>query len=453
MNVQVWIANAHGEIARFGVATAKAWGTWLFPVVVAVAILVPQCITQMAPYGLELPRIFGEGTDEEAYLVLLNSVIQDGDFDLRNNYRAAEMGSRQGGLKAAGHRLFHHSTYYVKDERLIHLELQQRGINPATLGPEYPAHPVGIALLLAPIVWPFRSNLDLVESLSVICAGLSIVISMLLFRRILASRGSSVAVIRLATIAVFLSSPVWFYSRTFFNEAFILFAVVGAYWAVEIRRSSLLAGAFIAAAMLMKPHMALFLVALAIPILADREWKQLSKLLVFPTGALILMLLLNAHMYGSPFRAHDRFHFGDPVEAFVGLLISRERGLIWYSPALLLGFVGWWMALRTNLVRSAPVVLGALMQFGVVLLWAGWTGGWCYGPRLLVPILPLLGLGLACVLSSKVWERFLPRWLLYNVIAYGVLINGLAVTRYWIAWTTAGGPPKFLGRLLWLELT
>src|SRR5215813_2441434 len=142
--------------------------------------------------------------DEPHYLVLLNSVIMDGDFDLRNNYLSVHEGSNQAGVNFAGSSVDHHTTYWFGRQRLIwrdlfienvhwwprvslgHLiPLVKVGVDPAiATRPEAPAHPVGIAVLLAPIVFPFRGT-PWVEHIAILCAGLATLLAAYFYQRIL----------------------------------------------------------------------------------------------------------------------------------------------------------------------------------------------------------------------------------------------------------------------------
>jgi hypothetical protein len=74
--------------------------------------------------------------------------------------------------------------------------------------------------------------------------------------------------------------------------------------------------------------------------------------------------------------------------------------------------------------------------FIVYSKWWAWHGGWCWGPRFLVPVIPLLLLPGLAAISVK------GRWLLATAILLGlagfavqlggVLINYTAAYDYWI---------------------
>ena len=90
--------------------------------------------------------------------------------------------------------------------------------------------------------------------------------------------------------------------------------------------------------------------------------------------------------------------------AFFGLVASPYRGVIWYVPLVLALPPGlWWLSRRRPLEASLcfATLLAWLILFST---WTAWWGGVNWGPRYLVPLMPLLFLGLA-----PVWEKALSR--------------------------------------------
>ena len=83
--------------------------------------------------------------------------------------------------------------------------------------------------------------------------------------------------------------------------------------------------------------------------------------------------------------------FSNPLgRGLAGLLVSPGRGLIWYAPPVLLALVGW-RALGRRDARLAATA--AAMGFALLVLTAKfyqWHGGGVWGPRLIVPVLPVL---------------------------------------------------------------
>ncbi|MBI3958455.1 MAG: hypothetical protein HY328_06570 [Chloroflexi bacterium] len=90
---------------------------------------------------------------------------------------------------------------------------------------------------------------------------------------------------------------------------------------------------------------------------------------------------------------------GDWLFGLVGLLVSPGRGILWYSPVLLLVplGIGWfWRRGRWLLISSGVV---ALLYWLLYAKWYMWHGGYSWGPRFLVPVLPFLML-----VSAPAWQ-------------------------------------------------
>ncbi len=84
----------------------------------ALLLLAPFCVSRSEgkPISLGLPGVLSG--DEPHYLVLINSLISDGDFDLANNYQDVHRGGPQAGRIFAGQLLDHHVNWY-EDGRLV----------------------------------------------------------------------------------------------------------------------------------------------------------------------------------------------------------------------------------------------------------------------------------------------------------------------------------------------
>lgn len=139
------------------------------------------------------------------------------------------------------------------------------------------------------------------------------------------------------------------------------------------------------------------------------------RVAAFSVLAATPQLLHNALAFGSPLTfgyalegeaefasmAGGTFGFGLPSASTVHLLLlSPARGLLVYMPWTLLGFAGFFRApdgARRGLgdvLRHDP---RPLLVLGYVALFSAYfmaSGGWAFGPRHLIPIIPLLASGL-----------------------------------------------------------
>ncbi|MCA9981078.1 MAG: hypothetical protein KDD89_09595, partial [Anaerolineales bacterium] len=183
----------------------------------------------------------------------------------------------------------------------------------------------------------------------------------------------------------------------------------------------------------------LLLAALLGLLLLWQLWPRLQKnwpRYIAPVAAFALPLLLlglgllayNAARFGNPFTTGYRLTPGQ--EGFttplwwgaLGLLVSPARGLIWYAPPVLLALGG-----AMPFYRRAPRLSGlltAVCLFHLTLfgLWWEWWGGYGWGPRFLLPLVPLLLLmGLPVVQAAADGSRW------SQVAVVSVLVLGTAV--------------------------
>ena len=93
-------------------------GNSYLPVLISLLLLLPLLFGSRhstAPLHLGLPRVYSG--DEPHYLVLINSVVLDGDLDLANNYAAVHRGEPQAGNDFSGAALDHHTVWFEGGSR------------------------------------------------------------------------------------------------------------------------------------------------------------------------------------------------------------------------------------------------------------------------------------------------------------------------------------------------
>ena len=121
----------------------------------------------------------------------------------------------------------------------------------------------------------------------------------------------------------------------------------------------------------------------------------------------LLLALYHQACFGSPFRSAVELStsftqeglllgvFRAPSAAALwGLTFSEYRGLFFVSPILLLAFAGavvMWRERRRDLAIVASVMVVVLL---VVASFNQWPGGFAFGPRYLLPVIPLFGMPL-----------------------------------------------------------
>ena len=238
----------------------------------------------------------------------------------------------------------------------------------------------------------------------------------------------------LATVFVAFGTIVFPYSTMMFAHApsacFLLLAFV------LLPTRPLLAGAaagVAGAAFLLSAVGALVLVALA------WSWSA-RKAMLFVAGGVPFAIALAIYQwicFGSPFTtplersdgytSHDLTLgvFGSPhLGPLWGITFSEYRGLFFCSPVLLFAFLGVARMMRQRHLRPELLAIGAIVVlfFLVNASFNGWHGGAAFGPRYLVPIVPLLAIPMMFI-SDRV--RLV--WLLIGALSIAINLAATAV--------------------------
>jgi hypothetical protein len=399
-----------------------------------------------------LPRLFGG--DEPHYLIIINSLLNDGDIDLANNYEAVHEGSDQAGALWAGHPFKHHSQVIIDGRPYDWREEVYKGAEwtlepsgamrpvfrgptpdplPPPGAPEYSTHPAAIAYLLYPVLYPLRGT-TYVEPAALLCSGLATVAGMGFFAYLLGSLTANRRVVMGVTAVAFLGTPAWFYGRSLFMESFLVGSLVGAY-ALALRKDwNLLPGILLGCAVQLKPHFALF----ALPLLVDRairrQWRGALGLALPVAASTGLLLLTYARLYGSPFHPPQRFERGDFLTGFTGILWSNRHGLLAFSPVVVVALACWPAFLARQ--RRYALILGSGVVAFLLLMscYAVWTGGICYGPRYIVPMLPLLYAALVQLPDLRFARPGIVRAVILALVAVSIFVNARGVFYYSEHW-------------------
>ncbi len=327
----------------------------------------------------------------------------------------------------------------IDSNQLIWMGSQQGNIGPD--GDLYSRKGLGMALLAYPLLWVARlwPGLGLVQFALLLNPLLTAWTGGLLFRagrRLGWSRAAAVAV----ALTFGLATPAWPYTQDFFSDPVCTWGLFGAFYGLlgysqTARKRYLVLGSIAwgiayLARVINLLTLPLFLVGLVIAIFAaapierpDRaacprptslraalhslftqHWRPLVSFLIPVMLVGLVSLWWNWARYGSVWDSGyvetERF---DGVWWFgiVGLIAGPARGLIWYSPALLLAVPGarwFWRKARPVLLFCLGLSLLYVLIYGK---WYMWHGGYSWGPRFLVPTLPFLAL-----LTGPAWEKF-----------------------------------------------
>jgi hypothetical protein len=226
------------------------------------------------------------------------------------------------------------------------------------------------------------------------------------------------------------------YTRTYFGEPLIALTITltayGLYRVkadrVEVNRWLFVSGAALAIAIFTRERSAIMAPAFVIyaaPIIR-REWRRWLLWLLPLAMVSVLIGLMNWSRYGSPlmfgFSALQHTTFSTPLLlGLYGLLLSPGKGLLFYNPIVWAGLIGLVSLGRRWRAEAVLFVLIIGVEIGFFAVYEFWTGGWNWGPRYILPIVPLL------ILAAGAWVQVKPTGLrkaiVGGLIAIGVAVN------------------------------
>lgn len=176
--------------------------------------------------------------------------------------------------------------------------------------------------------------------------------------------------------------------------------------------------------------------------IGSRSWEGMRSLLLisYPTrnrmialvqfglGTLpgLMIILLNNWFRFRTLRGHgydDQWFTGNLIEGMMGLLFSPGKSPFLYSPLLLVVPIAFFFFARRFRVETWFLVLLILLTLWKSATWWIWWGGWSWGPRFLVPLLPFLVLTIGVLLERRAWV-----WLIVGLLLpLSILVNLLGI--------------------------
>ncbi len=254
-----------------------------------------------------------------------------------------------------------------------------------------------------------------------------------------------------------LATPIAVYSGWLFSEPLataLLLASAAALFALPQEAPipsarAVAAGALLGAAVWVRPtHVIVLPVFLVALFVRDRQkaWSAAIALAAVAGAAIALLLWRNSYLHGG------LFQFGYPASAeggkalntfqtpiptgLLGFLASPGKSVLLFSPPILLAFLGLPRLWRRDrglafVAAAAPIVY--LLFFAK---YTQWEGGYCYGPRYLVPALALLGLGVGPALERASRTT---RLLAIAVFVLGFFVQAMGSAISFLEADVAGG--------------
>jgi hypothetical protein len=346
------------------------------------------------------------GGDEPHFAAMASSIAFDRDLDLQNQYDdVAAAQSFAAGKRFAGQALDRHLV-----EKPTGLQF---------------SHPAGLPAFAAPFLWiaqrllglPWPDPLLGLLSLLSCCAGL--VCGGDLLGRLLGDPRQG----RWVAALVFFSSPLWFYSRTFFTEPFVWSGLVVGTWLIAGRRA--IAGGVLFGLVVLVREPSLVVIA---PVLAGTLMLAgrgpAVRAAIGPAVALGVAAARNLLLNGGGLLDFPQpFRYGDVAGGTLGLLFDSAHGLVPFWPLSLLAPIGFTFGgNRTERVVLACAGTAFAAYFLLAASWVDWRGGSCFGPRLVVPGIALLAPAIALA-----WRRLGASPVRLALLALAALGTGIEV--------------------------
>ena len=208
------------------------------------------------------------------------------------------------------------------------------------------------------------------------------------------------------------------YTHTDYSEPTLTFGILlAAYVAYRTRddrqhllRWLVVAGTALGAATFIRERSAIMLPAFFLYVLLTQRKMRLSGwlALMLPIGVGgVIIGLENWLLYGSPttfsFSTLQHTSFTTPILLGIyGLLFSPGKGLLIYNPIGWIGLLGLIGMLRRLPAEALLFGLTFIVEVAFFATYEFWTGGWNWGPRYIMPVLPLL------LLAAGEWVHVQP---------------------------------------------
>ena len=335
--------------------------------------------------------------------------------------------------------------------------------NGATKGPKYGVFPLGNVLAMVPSYLTYKAlraipgvpDRPLYATACHVSPALLMAAACLLFyrmarRRLTPDRRGERWAVGL-TLMLATSTIVFIYARSAYAEALQTFALT---WLVERTLAAgrkptvgalgwvgVAAGVLINAKLvfvLVLPLCAAYLVWVRLPHgdagkVVLRAWLGLVEL-----GAFVALALWHNHMktgslLDSGYQMRGGLFSGDLIPGVYGFLLSSGKGVFWYSPPLLLGILGLGESLRRFRNDTLLMVAIALVTLVVNAKFRIWHADYCWGPRHLAPLSPLV------LLWSLPWlpeatargRTGVRRAAMKTLFAAGIAVQLLGASIYW----------------------
>ena len=265
------------------------------------------------------------------------------------------------------------------------------------------------------------------------------ILTLIFFAKILRLLGIAEIHVNLLLVGLGLGSLFWPYTVSDCSEAMQMGLLMLAVYGVMRRSNRALIAGGIAFAwlILVKLIYVVFFPVFAIYLFTrPAELRhRLKSLASFTTPFLVaccFLVWLNVVRFGSPLESGYGSESGQffPSQLWhtgPKLLVSLDKGLFVFCPILILGVLGWKDFFARHHAEAILCLALIVENFVWSASWWSWYGGWSWGPRLLVPTIPLWLLPGAFLLQRVQSRRRLYIFALVTLIAIILQIPGVLV--------------------------
>jgi hypothetical protein len=230
----------------------------------------------------------------------------------------------------------------------------------------------------------------------------------------------------MATAMVGLATPIFAYSAWLFSEPLSAAIFTGVAWLLFARNRSedagqpislptaVIAGLILGLSVLVRPTNVLVIAVFAVAILARDGMSAIKSALAFCVASSLGVASLLAHnaiLFGSPFAfgyptvaegAKKLNSFATPIlTGLYGFLFSPGKSLFLFAPPAILALAGLRALWRRDRALATLAILLPLADLFFFCKYSQWEGGYCVGPRYLVPAIVFLCLGLGPMLEKR----------------------------------------------------
>lgn len=369
-------------------------------------------------FGLMQARTFGPGGDEPHYLIIIDSLIKDGDLQIENNHQRGD-----------------YKAYFRGGE--LRPDYMARGTN----GAIYSVHAAGLPILLTP-AYAVAGYLGAVAMLGFVGA----LAALAVFDIGNALSGRLVA--WLTWCAVCVSIPFVPYAWSLFPEMpGALIVAWATLWLLrpieQPTRRWLVRGLMLATLLWLHTKFVILLATFAAALFL-RLWRRPRLAVAFALPIAVSGVLWLASFYvvygtidpQAPYGPWTANLMNENIpRGLLGLAFDQKFGMLFYAPIYISAVAGCWLLLRDRHRRF----LGSVLLLVVCVHLASttrlymWWGGSSAPARFAVPILPCLAAMIAVALhaaSSRASRALLGAWLGIGVSV--ALVGAAAPERLWL---------------------